>query len=85
MSCGGVAEGTMDVESVQAIAPQAMVLYYFASLGAFGDAVNAVVHDGRAKIAYVQRRRMRRAGPRAPTTSPTACPTRCEKAAAARA
>ncbi len=43
-------EATMDVEAVQSVAPHANVLYFFASLGAFGDAVNAVVRDGRAKI-----------------------------------
>jgi kumamolisin len=43
-------EATMDVETIQAIAPHAHVLYFFASLGAFGDAVDAVVRDGRAKI-----------------------------------
>jgi kumamolisin len=46
-----VAEGTMDVQTVQAVAPRATVLYYFASLVAFGDAVNAVVRDGRARVA----------------------------------
>ena len=40
----------MDVETVQAVAPHATVLYFYASLGAFADAVNAVVRDGRAKI-----------------------------------
>jgi kumamolisin len=44
------AEATMDVETVQAVAPHATVLYFYASLGAFADAVNAVVRDGRAKI-----------------------------------
>ena len=50
-SASAVAEGTMDVQSVQAIAPQATILYYFAPLIAFGDAVNAIVRDGRASIA----------------------------------
>ena len=44
------AEATMDVETVQAVAPRANILYFYASLGAFGDAVNAVLRDGRAKI-----------------------------------
>ncbi len=44
-------EGTMDVETVQAIAPHAKVLYFSAPLIAFGDAVSAVVADGRAHIA----------------------------------
>ena len=44
------AEATMDVETVQAVAPHAKILYFYASLGAFADAVNAVVRDGRAKI-----------------------------------
>ena len=46
-----VSEGTMDVESVQAIAPRASVLYFSSALVAFGDAVNAVVRDGRAHVA----------------------------------
>ena len=46
-----ISEGTMDVETVQAIAPHAKVLYFSAPLTAFGDAVNAVVRDGRAHIA----------------------------------
>ena len=41
----------MDVETVQAIAPHATVLYFSAPLIAFGDAVNAVVRDGRAHVA----------------------------------
>ena len=40
----------MDVETVQAVAPHVKILYFYASLGAFADAVNAVVRDGRAKI-----------------------------------
>jgi subtilase family serine protease len=44
------AEATMDVETVQAVAPHATVLYFYASLGTFADAVNAVVRDGRAEI-----------------------------------
>ena len=44
------AEATMDVETVQAVAPRANILYFYASLGAFGDAVNAVLRDGRAKV-----------------------------------
>ena len=44
------AEATMDVETVQSVAPHAKILYFYASLGAFADAVNAVVRDGRAKI-----------------------------------
>ncbi|HXY92723.1 MAG TPA: S53 family peptidase [Acidimicrobiia bacterium] len=43
-------EATMDVETVQGVAPHTQVLYYYASLGAFADAVNKVVSDGRAKI-----------------------------------
>jgi kumamolisin len=43
-------EATMDVETIQAVAPHTKVLYFNASLGAFGDAVNAVVGDGRAHI-----------------------------------
>lgn len=43
-------EATMDVETVQSVAPHTKILYFFASLGAFGDAVNAVIRDGRAKI-----------------------------------
>jgi kumamolisin len=43
-------EATMDVQTVQMVAPRANVLYFYASLGAFADAVNAVVRDGRAKI-----------------------------------
>jgi kumamolisin len=50
-SPSGIAEGTMDVQTVQAIAPHATVLYFNAPLIAFGDAVNAVVRDGRAHVA----------------------------------
>ena len=50
-SPSGIAEGTMDVQTVQAIAPQATVLYFNAPLIAFGDAVNTVVRDGRAHVA----------------------------------
>ena len=50
-SPSSISEGTMDVETVQAIAPHAKVLYFSAPLIAFGDAVNAVVRDGRAHIA----------------------------------
>jgi kumamolisin len=50
-SPSGIAEATMDVETVQAIAPHAKVLYFNAPLIAFGDAVNAIVRDGRAHVA----------------------------------
>ena len=43
-------EATMDVETVQAIAPRARLLYFFAALQNFRGAIDAVVADGRAKI-----------------------------------
>ena len=45
-----ISEGTLDVESVLAVAPHAKILYFSAPLIAFGDGVNAVVRDGRAHI-----------------------------------
>ncbi|HXY92721.1 MAG TPA: S53 family peptidase [Acidimicrobiia bacterium] len=49
-SAESIAEGTMDVETVLAVAPKAQVLYYFAPLDAFGDAVDAVVQDKAANV-----------------------------------